>query len=597
MKFKPIKFIALIITLAIMFSAFPVFYNAEKADTTFYSTTPSVMIKENIETDAGFSIESGTVQGACTDGKYIYMVIHNGKTIILKYDAYDFSLVDYTSCTGLDHANDLTYNSKTGKIVVANNIPNYDTITTFDPETLKLEDSITIDSEIYSIAYNQKTDSYVVGLSGTYDFAVLDSDFKVKEEFTGKDTGYTRQGCDCDENYIYFAQSDRENLIVIYDYEGNFIDEIGLGDHKEVENIFHIGNNFYTTLHYYGNFLYRIALSKESDITYKVNFNANGGKGEMNPVTVIYGEEEKLPKCKFTKENYHFKGWVAYREYDKTYLGFGKDSKDAEFLPKDEIINYAFYDDECKVSETTKIGNVTFYAFFVNNQYAIFYDKGESDTGMTSYSKVDYDTEFTVPRNTFTKNGYVFSHYILSRDVDNKYYGYLENSDTPTWLSKDNISKYYEVKEGEKFKSLTFDSKVTFTPVFKTAYILNENKSSISKYEGIDEEVNIPNNEKIVSIEKEAFTNSNIKKVNLSNNIKKIEEKAFYNCDSIKEICFDEYFPSYISDKSLPTNTAPAIYMNIDGNKLFLGFLANRDCLKMIQTKANNILKLSQQNK
>ena len=228
--------------------------------TGFYSTAETVCIKKNMEKDASMS-RYATVQGSCSDGRYAYFAAQSGSTSLIKYDTKTFKKVGLSgSMYALGHANDMTYNSKENIIAVANNAPDFDTVTIVDPDTLKIISAVKLELKIYSIAYSEAEDCYFVGISGTYDFARLDCDFKLIKKYKGVNTGYTRQGCECDDNYIYFSQSGGNNIIVIYDHSGKYVCTVSIAHSDEIENIFRVGSDYYMTLHYYGNYLYRVGM-------------------------------------------------------------------------------------------------------------------------------------------------------------------------------------------------------------------------------------------------------------------------------------------------------------------------------------------------
>ena len=260
----------------------------------FYNDVEMLHIADHIEHEAGLN-EYATVQGACSDGKYAYFAFMQGAVCnIARFNAHSWEYIEKKPIVNMGHCNDMTYNSDKGYLVVVNNVPYYDVVTLVDPDTLEPIKDVKLKEDIYSIAYNAKNKTYVVGISGTYNFALLDSNFKVKKKFKGVNTGYTRQGGDCDDDYIYFVQSGSNNILMAYDYSGKHIAKIPIDDRDEIENIFHIGSEFYTSLFYYGSTLYRIGFSGFSKIAYQVSYDANGGVGEMKATTVNYGKKPKL---------------------------------------------------------------------------------------------------------------------------------------------------------------------------------------------------------------------------------------------------------------------------------------------------------------
>lgn len=233
-------------------------------ETVFYPTAMLTEVKLNLERDADIYTYSA-VQGACTDGRYAYFAIDNGSTTLLKYDIKNWYLVKKATHTTLGHANDMTFNKNTGQIIVSNNSPDFDTITFLDPETLKITTSKKISHNIYSISYNPYNDRYVVGISGGFDFAILNSNFETISTHKGYNSSFIRQGNDCDRNYIYFAQSgNAENIIVVYNWSGELVDIVNISLPHEIENIFHTKDTMYVSLFQYTNTVCKINISKKT---------------------------------------------------------------------------------------------------------------------------------------------------------------------------------------------------------------------------------------------------------------------------------------------------------------------------------------------
>ncbi len=202
-----------------------------------------------------------TMQGGCTDGKYLYMFMVNPgdtqKAYIHKIDIETMQGVALSEELATDHSNDGTYVSKTNEIYICHNAPNRTKVTIVDADTLAFKKTVTIPFQIFSIAYEETRDVFVLGLSGGQDFTVVDREtFTVRKDiipsgtrFTANNTGYTTQGVECDENYIYFVQY-KQNVIMVYDWNGKFITQIKLdisGCEPEniclVDDIFYIGCN------------------------------------------------------------------------------------------------------------------------------------------------------------------------------------------------------------------------------------------------------------------------------------------------------------------------------------------------------------------
>ena len=208
-------------------------------------------------------------QGACTDGAYGYFILESQavfKGSIWKVDLTDYQVVDKAFGLEIDHGNDIAYNPKTKSLIVANNKPNYQTLTFVDPETLAVTGSVTLQRKMYSVCYEESRDQYVVGISGSYDFAVLDGEFSEVAYYSGQDTGLVKQGMDCDSQYIYFPQNSQDetvNVIMVYDWEGNYINQIKVKSFQEIESMFHVGEDVYIAFTGGGSHVYRASLTKE----------------------------------------------------------------------------------------------------------------------------------------------------------------------------------------------------------------------------------------------------------------------------------------------------------------------------------------------
>lgn len=101
-----------------------------------------------------------------------------------------------------------------------------------DTDTLQIAETVQLNQDMYAIGYCESRDQYVVGISGTFNFMILDGQLNKVAYYYGKDTGLVKQGVDCDDKYIYFPQNNKDctvNQIVIYDWDGNYINTVRVG--------------------------------------------------------------------------------------------------------------------------------------------------------------------------------------------------------------------------------------------------------------------------------------------------------------------------------------------------------------------------------
>lgn len=219
-------------------------------------TVAKATLLGTLEKDGDFRV----AQGSCTDGKYIYIVLENQNTggagykkeshycKIVKLDAKTLKTVKTSEPLLLDHGNCCTYNADTNEIAVVHNAPNKSYLSFVDADTLELKrtdkNSFII---MYSVAYNTRYKKYVMGIAETYNYAVYSSYPKKPKKYTGYNTGYTKQGMDCDDKYVYFVLYNK-NVIVVQDWEGGYIKTIDItGVYDEPEDIFFIGEQMYMT--------------------------------------------------------------------------------------------------------------------------------------------------------------------------------------------------------------------------------------------------------------------------------------------------------------------------------------------------------------
>ena len=194
-------------------------------------------------------------QGAATDGTYFYNVLKKNDNgyetdIIVKSKVSDYSQVKVSEVMKLDHANDMTYDSKRNLLVIPNMLGKI--ITRIDPETL------TIDSQVdaplpgtpWAIAYNATRDCYVVAAGGR--LCITNENFVPKTSFPTVSSSKPQvgQGMDADDNFIYMplspsSEGNKYNVIMVYDWDGNFVREIPLEITIESETILHFEDQYY----------------------------------------------------------------------------------------------------------------------------------------------------------------------------------------------------------------------------------------------------------------------------------------------------------------------------------------------------------------
>ena len=192
------------------------------------------------------------IQGGTTDGKFIYVIVHNGdktaaaKSRLRKYDISTMEQVAETDPLQVCHGNDITYKPAENELYVVHCYPNGDTVSVFDADTLAFKRQIKLPVSIYCMSYDETLDCFWVGINGGDTFAKLTSNFKFVKRYMSRMHDYVTQGMDCDDRYLYFVRY-KKNCIIVYEKNGTFVGEYDLAFSGEPENISHVGDKFYIT--------------------------------------------------------------------------------------------------------------------------------------------------------------------------------------------------------------------------------------------------------------------------------------------------------------------------------------------------------------
>ena len=205
------------------------------------------------------------MQGACTDGRYIWAG-WNHRRIITRVDlttgelqTRQFSAEEWVC----GHINDMAYNPNTNKVyVVCYDPDDWSTrgdVAVFDPITLEFEWMVKLKDRngemvpINTMAYDCSRDEYIVSLAsqqGRYN-VIFDKHFNYVGPFDLDRAEYmTLQGFTTDGKYIYRSLWHMTgNFITIYDMDGTYLGMVDTGippDTMELEDIMYDWNgSFY----------------------------------------------------------------------------------------------------------------------------------------------------------------------------------------------------------------------------------------------------------------------------------------------------------------------------------------------------------------
>lgn len=213
-------------------------------------------------------------QGGCTDGKYFYYVINDltkddtDISVIVKRDIQTGEVIARSTEQSIGHANDMTYNSKTKELVVANGTNSFWKLHVFDAKTLTFKQTVSLEEEGFKasgFAYDPYEDCYWAMFYGTR--RKLDAEFNIVETITYTHlSDYTSQGIDVDSEYIYYIYH-QTHAIAVYDKETcELLKTLELPfQSAEPQCIFHLGDTFYAGFYKEpGGYLYKLVITENA---------------------------------------------------------------------------------------------------------------------------------------------------------------------------------------------------------------------------------------------------------------------------------------------------------------------------------------------
>ena len=252
-----------------------------------------------------------TMQGACYANGYAYCLLYDRTRStynckIAKVQMSSMNVVKVSAPLTLHHGNDLTFNTRENRLIVAHSTGATKTVSVINPSTLQIIKNVNVElpakklegltaeklrkyragtyNGFGAIAYNKKHNQYVVVLRGEtfHHLMFLNSNFKpVRFEYVSPMLNQTAQGMDSFGDYILagqcFSSGKPYNNILVYDWEGRYLSQLVLGDIRkngeyEFENVFHSGKDFYVG-YYRSHYKYKIGkgnVLRRSNYLYKM---------------------------------------------------------------------------------------------------------------------------------------------------------------------------------------------------------------------------------------------------------------------------------------------------------------------------------------
>lgn len=212
------------------------------------------------------------LQGAATDGKYVYLNYwkrNTTKGVMVKLNGRTFKKVKVSRPLFIHHGNDMAYNPNTGLLYVVYSSKDPFKITLVNPRTLtvcghkKIRLPATLEGAtpeevasvngLVGITYNKTRDQYAMRVGNTCDFIVFDAFFNALRYVHAKAPAgdLRRQSLDSDDNRVYVCldKAGSYNLIMAYDWYGNYKYRMNIPLTYELEGIFHYGSKLYAAFY------------------------------------------------------------------------------------------------------------------------------------------------------------------------------------------------------------------------------------------------------------------------------------------------------------------------------------------------------------
>ena len=161
--------------------------------------------------------------------------------------------------------------------------------------------------------------------------------------------------------------------------------------------------------------------------SYTVVFDGNGStSGSMNNQSFKYDEEKSLSKNQYSRTGYQFTGWNTKPD------GTGKNYKDQDSVKNLTSVNN---------------GTVTLYAQWKANSYTVIFDGNGNTSGNMENQVFRYDIEQKLLKNQFTKTGYIFTGWNVSKDGSGKSYKDQESVKNLTAVNNGTVILYAQWSE------------------------------------------------------------------------------------------------------------------------------------------------------
>ncbi|MBQ8803737.1 MAG: hypothetical protein IJZ53_08900 [Tyzzerella sp.] len=196
--------------------------------------------------------EFNVLQGGCTDGEYLYLVMQDQiknslNCVIMKVDPSNWEIVQVSDPLPIDHGNSITYLPDENQFVISNCDPDPTLVSYVKADSLELIETVKVPYTVFSYAWSQERQQFAA-MGSNKVMLLTDENLKVTESFNGLASNFSNQGYVVDDEYVYVVSISSNNIHVC-DWEGNWIETIGIPVGTEMESMVPYGEGdlYYTT--------------------------------------------------------------------------------------------------------------------------------------------------------------------------------------------------------------------------------------------------------------------------------------------------------------------------------------------------------------
>ena len=188
----------------------------------------------------------------------------------------------------------------------------------------------------------------------------------------------------------------------------------------------------------------------QTNISYYIAYNANGGSGSMASAYASYWTSVALDTNTFTRNNYLFGGWTAKRAYDSKYL-YSHGTGAEDWYPQGQQPSGSalkVFADQASVSELSPLNGdtVTMYAQWIPDDiYFIVYDANGGYGTMPKTTAAFIDA-VSLRSNKFIYAGYLMAGWTAYRASDDTYLYIDSLTETEDWYPEGQEPSGYDLK-------------------------------------------------------------------------------------------------------------------------------------------------------